>query len=239
MPLHISEFITEVSSGPIMSFWVQLCGRTAPMAAVVVFMAPIPTMLQITQQRSVGDLPLLPYTSMIASAFVWLAYGIMKDEFKIWGANAVGLVLGLCYFLVFIKYSPSRSSTLPGSVLQHMQGASILVLLSLALSMWAGVAMVGNLGMILCVCMYGSPLAALKAVLQTRSAKAIPLPFTLASVFNCFLWSVTGLFEMYDYAIYLPNLLGLSFGLIQLMLKFIYGSGPSEGMLPVKSSLTA
>jgi solute carrier family 50 protein (sugar transporter) len=99
--------------------------------------------------------------------------------------------------------------------------------------------MVGNLGVILCVCMFASPLAALKVVLQTRSAKAIPLPFTLASILNCFLWSVAGLFDMHDYAIYVPNLLGLSFGLAQVGLKLVYGSGSSESMLPTKSILTA
>mmetsp|Transcript_19049 Transcript_19049/g.31603 ORF Transcript_19049/g.31603 Transcript_19049/m.31603 type:complete len:246 (-) Transcript_19049:1287-2024(-) len=244
MPLQVSDLITQVSNSPIMSFWVQLCSQTAPMAAIVVFMAPIPTILRVIRERTVGDLPLLPYSSMISSAFVWIAYGIMKAEMKIWCTNVVGLVFGLSYFLVFIKYCPPQSSTLPGSVLQHMQGTSAFILLCLVLSTWSGVQMVGNLGVILCVCMFASPLAALKVVLQTRSARAIPLPFTLASILNCFLWSVAGLFDMHDYAIYVPNLLGLSFGLAQVALKLIYGSGgghssSSDGMmLPLKSSLT-
>lgn len=225
--------VNLASRSPVMSTLIQVCGQVAPMAAIAVFMAPLPTILQIKRDRSVGDYPLLPYSSMIASTFVWVAYGILKSEAKVWFPNSVGLALGLFYFLNFIKYSPIKSSTLPGSVLQHMQGVSALVTLCLVFSAVAGPPMVGNLGVILCVIMFGSPLSALKVVLQTRSAKAIPLPFTLASVLNCLLWSITGVFDMKDYAIYVPNLLGLSFGLAQVALKLIYGSGPSDGTLPL------
>lgn len=220
-------------SSPIMSSAIELCGQVAPMAAIAVFMAPFPTMLQIRRDRSVGDYPLLPYSTMIASTFVWVAYGILKGESKVWFPNGVGLAFGLVYFLNFIRFCPPKSSTLPGTVLQHMQGTSAMIALCLAISAFAGAPMVGNLGVILCVLMFGSPLAALKVVLQTRSAKAIPLPFTLASVLNCLLWSITGLFDMHDYAIYVPNLLGLSFGLAQVALKLIYGSGSLDDKLPL------
>ena len=223
------QFICKTSSrSPIMSSALELCGLAAPLALIAVFMAPFPTMLQIRRDRSVGDYPLLPYSSMIASTFVWVAYGILKAESKIWFPNSVGLAFGIVYFLNFMQYSPPKSSTLPGTVSQHMLGASAMIVLCLAMSAFAGAPMVGNLGVLLCVFMFGSPLAALKEVLQTRSAKAIPLPFTLASVLNCFLWSVTGLFDMHDYAIYVPNLLGLSFGLAQVALKLIFGTGPSD-----------
>jgi solute carrier family 50 (sugar transporter) len=81
---------------------------------------------------------------------------------------------------------------------------------------------IGTMGVVFCVAMFASPLSALKSVLATKSAKSIPLPFTLAAIVNCFLWSVVGLMDMKDFNIYAPNLLGLLFGLIQLALKLIY-----------------
>ena len=229
--------VNLVSAHPELTFYVQLCGRLAPVAAISVSMAPLPTILQIRRDRSVGDFPLLPYSSMIASAFVWTAYGILKSESTIWFPNGVGLVMGVSYFIAFIEYCPPKSSTLPGSVSRHMQATSALIVLCLLLATVVGSKPVGVMGIIFCVFLFASPLSALKVVLQTRSAKAIPLPFTLASVINCFLWSVTGLFDMYDYAIYLPNLLGLSFGLAQVALKLIYrsGKGPTDqdGSLPL------
>mmetsp|Transcript_24913 Transcript_24913/g.42399 ORF Transcript_24913/g.42399 Transcript_24913/m.42399 type:complete len:226 (-) Transcript_24913:94-771(-) len=206
----------------IAPMWLELCGKGAPMASILVFMAPIPTIRRVSIDRSVGNLPLLPYSSMVSSTFVWVVYGILKSEPKVWSANGVGLVLGTYYFLEFIRFSPKRSSTLPGSVIQHFQGILGFLLLCMGLAYGGGAPWVGYLGVALCVAMFASPLAALKVVLETKSAKAIPLPFTIASVVNCFLWSVIGIFDMDDYNIYVPNLLGLLFGLIQVVLKLIY-----------------
>ena len=209
--------------------WAELCGKAAPIAAIVVFMAPIPTIRKISSKRSVGSLPLLPYSSMVASAFLWLVYGVLKQESIIWSANLVGLALGTYYFIVFIRYSPEKAPTLPGSIMQHVQGcfavAILTVVLTITLPTMQAATIIGHLGVLFGVAMFASPLAALRTVLETQSAKSIPLPFTLASVLNCFLWSVVGLLDMLDFNIYAPNLLGLSFGLVQVALKLQYGNG--------------
>mmetsp|Transcript_13139 Transcript_13139/g.20041 ORF Transcript_13139/g.20041 Transcript_13139/m.20041 type:complete len:234 (+) Transcript_13139:91-792(+) len=208
----------------MMEIFVKLCGKLAPIMCIILYMAPIPTIYLVWKEKKVGDLPLVPYTSMICNTFVWVSYGLMREEPRVWIANGTGLVFGILYFIVFIYNSPAQSQTLPGTVNQHIQGASCLILLCLGIAKFLGPAMVGNLGIFLCVVMFASPLAALKVVLQTKSAKAIPLPFTIASVLNCLFWSISGLFDMNDYAIYAPNLLGLSFSLIQVLLKLVYRS---------------
>lgn len=87
--------------------------------------------------------------------------------------------------------------------------------------------------------MFGSPLAALRTVLQTKSAKSIPLPFTLATVLNCFLWSVFGVMELNDKNVFVPNLLGLGLGLWQVILKIIYGDGTGTAKSEDKMNLIA
>jgi len=218
--------------------WIRFCSDTAPLAAIVVFMAPYPTIQKVQKAKSVGSLPLLPYSSMIANCVLWVAYGLLTNTSKVWFTNSVGLVFGLFYFLKFIKYTPQKSTTLPGTVRQHLQGCSAIIvgiLLWLLIcystvrrkNMWmpyaAGV--IGNTAVVFCLLMFASPLAALKTVLRTRSASSIPLPFTLATILNCFLWSVAGLGEFKDFNIYFPNLLGLAFGLIQVGLKILFDYG--------------
>ena len=213
--------------------WVDICGKLAPAAAVVVFMAPIPTIRQINRVGSVGNMPLLPYSSMIACTFLSIAYGVLKNEPKIWAPNSIGLVLGVCYFLNFIKHVPKASPTLPGSIQQHAQFIAAVVgtTLFLALSplVRTPLTYIGTAGVVFCVAMFASPLSALKVVIQTKSAKSIPLPFSVASVINCFLWSVTGLLDMRDINVWLPNILGLTCSLMQVGLKLIYGDGPGPG----------
>ena len=210
--------------------WVIFCGKLAPISSILVFCAPIPTIRQVSQDRSVGALPLLPYSSMLSSAFLWVMYGFLKSEPKIWSGNGVGLILSIGYFFVFSRHCPKQSPTLPGSVKQHLQGCLLIIgmtsLIALTRPTAQAAQMIGNAGVILCVFMFASPLAALKTVVETKSAKSIPLPFTIAAVINCFLWSVVGMLDMHDFVIYGPNFLGLIFGLIQVALKLVYsGSG--------------
>jgi solute carrier family 50 protein (sugar transporter) len=193
---------------------------------------PFPTIQQVEKDKSVGPLPLLPYSSMIANCFLWLAYGMMKHEYKIWVTNLIGLLLGTYYFLIFIKYAPHKSPTLPGSIQQHTNACLAVVLGTFGfvfLSPFNNPAeVIGNIAVIFCVAMFASPLAALKTVLVTRSAESIPLPFSIATVMNCFLWSILGLFDMHDFNVYFPNLLGLAFGLAQVGLKLTFGDGSGK-----------
>ena len=213
-----------------MTSLVEFATMLAPYATVVVYAAPLPTSFQIRREKTVGSLPLLPYSSMAASAFIWTVYGFLKQEPKLWGCCLVGVALGSYYFVNFITYSPKAAATLPGSVSQHLQGVMFTILATLYVMKWypAPDELIGLGGVLLSIALFASPLSSLKHVIQTKSAKSIPLPFTIASILNCYLWSVAGLYQMHDANLYVPNLLGLSFALTQLLLKLHYGDGGKE-----------
>jgi solute carrier family 50 (sugar transporter) len=215
--------------------WVSFFGGMAPLASIVVFLAPLPTIRKIQRDKSVGTLPLLPYSSMVASTFLWLAYGVLKGEPKIYGSNLFGLACGAYYSWAFLRYSPKASPTLPGSVTQHAQACGWIMLLTCLMASAHGrlpsaVDWIGRAGVVFCVAMFASPLAAIRTVVETRSAASIPAPFTAACVVNCVAWTVWGWFAMHDSNIYVPNGLGLTFGLLQLGLKVHYGSNGGKGM---------
>jgi solute carrier family 50 protein (sugar transporter) len=86
----------------------------------------------------------------------------------------------------------------------------------------------GNMAVLFCIAMFGSPLSSLKTVIKTKSATSIPLPFTIATCLNCVFWSVVGIFQMKDVKVIIPNVLGLSFGVAQVALKLIFGDGRSQ-----------
>jgi solute carrier family 50 (sugar transporter) len=197
----------------------------------VLLAAPLPTIQSLKKDESVGSMPLLPYSSMAANCALWFSYGFLKKEMAIMGPNAFGLVLALYYMKSFVKFSPPQAPTLPGSVRQH----KVCVAAILASALWAAWAkvrpdMVGYAAVGFCIAMFGSPLASLKTVIKTKSAKSIPLPFTVASVANCFLWSVAGSFKLKDPNIIFPNSLGLMFGIVQVVLKLVYSDRRSRSM---------
>jgi solute carrier family 50 (sugar transporter) len=160
----------------------------------------------------------------------------MKQEPKVWSCNAVGIFLAIYYGITFARLVPkskqaslleATTPTLPGTVAQHLHGFLAVVFATTLLAFTKPFAantanLIGNLGVLFCIGMFASPLSVIKVVLQTRSAKSIPLPFTVVSCVNCFLWVVFGLFEKHDVNIYLPNCLGLSFGIVQVILKLLF-----------------
>ena len=145
-----------------------------------------------------------------------------------WTANAVGFFLGCFYFLEFARFAPKRSRTLPGSVVQHFHFcfAVIFGTLILAVVNPSG-AIIGQFADLFYIAMLASPLAALPIVMETKSAKAIQLPYTLAVLANSILWTVVG-FEWHESPIYIPTILGLLLGLVQIGLKIKYGDGPND-----------
>ena len=192
---------------------------------------PIPTIRTVLRTGTVGDLPLLPYTSMVASCFVWIVYGILKREPTIYLTNIVEFTLSVYYFVEFSNYAPATSPTFPGSVYRHIQFVAIICFVSLwvAIFFQENISTVGDLTVILSILTDASPLAAIKAVLESKSSESIPWPFTLAALFNCFLWTVVGLGGMHDVYVTSPAVLGLMFSLLQVAVKVYFGDDPIFG----------
>jgi solute carrier family 50 (sugar transporter) len=215
---------------------VHLCGVLAPLAGVGVALSPMPTILRIQQQpkgayaaAQAQQLPLLPYTMMVVNAVVWFAYGYLQGEVRIWSCNAGGAILGLYYFVSFLQthYRHLHRGGGNGDVRQHIQAivgaVSVAVFFAIVVPTSANPAYyLGRLGMLLSVVMFASPLAVIRVVMETKSARSIPLPFTVACIVNCLLWSVFGLWQVHDPCVYVPNLLGLLLTMTQLGLKLYY-----------------
>jgi solute carrier family 50 protein (sugar transporter) len=216
-----------VGKSDMRSAFIDLCGTIAPYCGVICFLAPLPTIHQISREKTVGNYPLLPYSSMVCNCFVWVEYGILKGQPKVWASNGVGLALGLVYCVIFQKHCSPTATNLPGTFKQHLHVMYAIILSNILLT-HSGVSntseLIGKEGVIICIILFASPLAALKHVIVTRSASSIPLPFTLACFVNCTAWSVLGWYTTNDFNIYFPNLLGLSCAVAQLVLKGLCGN---------------
>ena len=60
--------------------WLDVCKQLAPVTSILCSMAPLLTIREISQTKSVGSLPLLPYSSMTANGFIWTLYGSLVDS---------------------------------------------------------------------------------------------------------------------------------------------------------------
>mmetsp|Transcript_8573 Transcript_8573/g.14880 ORF Transcript_8573/g.14880 Transcript_8573/m.14880 type:complete len:281 (+) Transcript_8573:88-930(+) len=229
-PIFAPRKISDISTAPVKPEqppkWLEICGQLAPATSILCSLAPLPTILEASRAKSVGSLPLLPYSSMAANGLVWALYGWLTDSDPVKYANIMGTLLGAYYFREFKKYSPAGSSNLPGTINQHLIVVAWVVFVNgFVLSNFPkhrAAEIVGKEGVLMYIILFASPLAAVKNVIATKSAESIPLPFTIASTINCSLWSLAGYFLMRDFNIYFPSMMGLLCALAQLFLKGVY-----------------
>jgi len=211
---------------------VEICAKLAPLSSILLCLAPLPTIQTVQNRKSVGSLPLLPYTCLFANAMLWGTYGLLTHERTVVVPNVIGLILALYYVTIFIQYAPRHNtaspSTLPGSVQQHVAVLTTIAVATATAAHFRLVSTIGRAAVVLCIAMFASPLIAVKTVLETKSAASIPLPFTICSLLNTSTWLVTGVYKLKDWNIAMPNVLGLLFGFLQVALKLIYAHGDDE-----------
>ena len=246
-PVPVQEMIGSISKSSLAwSAFVDICSILAPITTILVNLSHMPTVVQIFRNKSVGSLPLLPYTTMVCCCFIFFVYGVLTDLQSVWIPNIAGVALGLIYVTVFIRACDPEAKNLPGTANQHLFGMSALIGINMCLAAIAasgigidneplerhstllaqsGVAIdiIGKEGVIMSIILFASPLAVIQQVIITKSAAAIPLPFTLASLISCTAWFVLGWWRANDFNIYFPNVLGFSCSVAQLVLKVIYG----------------
>lgn len=230
--------------------FVRLCSTLAAPASVLVSAAPLPTIREIQVNKNVGNLPLLPYSCMAANCVLWTTYGALKHTPSIWIPNGVGVLLALFYIHSFLEnaMTPDNNDStmpLPEEFKWHIGGVAAVVATAACAfqcqSFFSATAIadhVGHAAVLFCMALFASPLAALKTVMETKSADSIPLPFTIASLLCCFLWAVTGVLELHDMNVILPNTIGFMFGLAQVALKLQF-SGNNTPELPSNNLLSS
>jgi len=197
------------------------------LAAQYFFLSPLTTMSQIRADGTVGSRPLLPYSAMFVNGSTWVAYGLLAGHPAIWLANVPGALLGAAYFATYVRYCPPGATHLPGTVTTHYLGAvaflCAVAAASLGLPEDQAATVVGLMGNVIVLVMFGGPLSAMKQVIKTQSTAALALPVAIATVVNCSLWTTYGALVTGDPYIWFPNSVGALFGIAQLALFARYG----------------
>jgi hypothetical protein len=122
---------------------------------------------------------------------------------------------------------------LPSTPRAHLTMVSAILslgLLSYLLNLRSILAILCNLA---CLTMFLSPLSKLAQILRAGYAPpgSIPIPFTLCQALNCFFWSVHGICQLRDIAVWAPNVFGLGAAMVQVGVIFFYGGKRRERCL--------
>jgi solute carrier family 50 (sugar transporter) len=91
----------------------------APLCSVALTVAGVSTLLRIRRQRSVGQLSIVPFLSLLLNCTTWTLYGLLQHDLTILAPNLLGAFLGLLYSVQYVIYAG-----LPSPATSHLASSS-------------------------------------------------------------------------------------------------------------------
>ncbi|KAH6794713.1 bidirectional sugar transporter SWEET12-like protein [Perilla frutescens var. hirtella] len=191
----------------------------------MVFLAPIPTFYQIYKKRSTEGFQSIPYVVGLFSAMMWIYYAFLKpDTTLLITINSVGCFIQsayLCFYLVFANKN-TRFQTVKLLLLLNVVGFGLIMFVTQFFANDSNRAnIVGWICLVFSLCVFVAPLCVVRQVVRTRSVEYMPFLLSFFLTLSAVMWFFYGLLRK-DYNIAIPNVLGFSFGVLQMVLYLVY-----------------
>jgi len=204
-----------------------IIGIIGNIISVLVFVSPIPTFWRIVRTRSTEEFEPAPYVLTLLNSLLWFYYGITKpDGLLIATVNGFGAVMETIYVALFLVYAADHAT--------RVKAAKLVITLDIgffgfifATTTFA----IGGLDMkiliigLICAClnvfMYGSPLAAVRTVISSKSVEYMPFFLSFFLFLNGGVWATYALLDR-DVFLGIPNGIGFFLGGIQLIIYATY-----------------
>ncbi|XP_020232894.1 bidirectional sugar transporter SWEET12 [Cajanus cajan] len=201
-------------------------GILGNIASFVCFLAPLPTFYRVCKKKSTEGFQSVPYVAALFSAMLWIFYAYVKTgETLLITINAFGCVIETIYLAIFITYCPkkARISTLRMIVLLNFGGFCTIVILThlLAKGTAGRVKFLGWICVVFATSVFAAPLSIIRVVIRTKSVEFLPFPLSLLLLISAIMWLLYGI-SLKDIYVTLPNVVGLTFGVIQIGLYAMY-----------------
>ncbi|KAG2442223.1 hypothetical protein HYH02_009707 [Chlamydomonas schloesseri] len=196
--------------------------------ACAMLVSPFPAVLRLRAAGKLGDTNPLPYPMTVVNAAGWVAYGFTIANAYVIPANAVGFLAGV--FFTFTAYGCAPKQVQDRIAAIMVAASAHIIMLGLigcfALSREAAARMWGTSAVVILMIYYFVPLSTMVHIVRTRNAASIYPPLAATAIANGLMWSVYG-FAVMDINLWLPNVFGSIIGVVQLLLRLMYGAKPT------------
>ncbi|KAE9603257.1 hypothetical protein Lal_00008307 [Lupinus albus] len=197
----------------------------------LVYLTPMPTFIRIYKKKSTESFQSLPYLVALFSSMLWLYYAYLKtDAILLVTINSIGCAIEIIYITMYIVYAPksSRSLTIKLFMAMNVGTFTLVPLISyFALpSSSLRVKVVGWICVSVSVSVFAAPLSIVAHVIRTKSVEFMPFWLSFFLTLSAIMWFAYGAF-LKDICIAIPNVLGFTLGLLQMLLYVIYKKGPT------------
>lgn len=204
---------------------VLIFGLLGNIASFIVFLAPVPTFYRVYKKKSTEGFQSVPYVVALFSAMMWLYYATLKsDLILLVTINSVGCVIEIIYIVLYIAYAPKQARIFTLRLLLLLNFGGFCLILLLAHFLAKGSLRATVLGWVctsFAVSVFAAPLSIIRVVIRTKSVEFMPFPLSLFLTLSAIMWLFYGLM-LKDLCVAIPNVLGLIFGVLQMVLYMIY-----------------
>ncbi|CAN6372063.1 unnamed protein product [Urochloa humidicola] len=200
-------------------------GLLGNIISFMTYLAPLPTFYRIVKSKSTEGFQSVPYVVALFSAMLWIYYALLKsNEFLLITVNAAGCVIETIYIVIYLTYAPKKAKLFTAMILLILNVGVFGLILLLTMLLSAGEKRVVLLGWVcvgFAVSVFVAPLSIIRKVVVTRSVEFMPFFLSLSLTVNAVVWFLYGLL-IKDKYVALPNVIGFTFGVIQMGLYAFY-----------------
>ncbi len=191
--------------------WCGTCFR------IIFYMAPAqPFSRLVKKEITINDVPYLLVIFSYLNCISWIAYGIIKGQYKPVVCNTVGAILSLVFIIVFCAYYNNLNVK---KTLFH-----ILIILNFSIEFFwifyfiiKNIISLGYISMILNIFMYFGTLEKIDRVITTHNYHLIPILSATLMFINAVCWTVYGL-SYKDLNIIIANISGIILEVIGIII---------------------
>ncbi|WCJ36312.1 Bidirectional sugar transporter SWEET10 [Euphorbia peplus] len=211
MALHISLVFIFGLLGNITSFLVCL--------------APLTTFYQICKKKTSEGFQSIPYIIALLSAMLWLFYALFAEDCTLLiTINSFTFFMETIFISIYLFYATKkdRMFTLKLFFLCNVLGFGATCAIAMFITHGANrVKFLGWICLIFALSVFVAPLAIVRKVIKTKSVEYMPFGLSLFLTISAIFWFLYGYLK-HDYYVAIPNILGFLFGVVQMLLFFIY-----------------
>ncbi|XP_074317165.1 bidirectional sugar transporter SWEET12-like [Silene latifolia] len=217
--------------------WVNIFGFLGNAISFAVFLSPIPTFYRIYKKKTTEEFQSIPYVVAFFSAMLWLFYAYIKtDVIFLVTINSFGVFIETIYLTLFLTYAhkQTRINTMKMLFLFNVFGFGVIVFFTMVIAKTtaARLTILGWICLVFSLSVFVAPLGVMRKVIRTRSVKYMPFFLSFFLTISAVVWFFYGLCKR-DAYVAIPNILGFSFGILQMILYAIYRNAKPIEELPI------
>ncbi|XP_020586228.1 bidirectional sugar transporter SWEET14-like [Phalaenopsis equestris] len=206
----------------------------------MVFLAPVPTFYRVYKNKNTEGFHSVPYVIALFSSMLWIYYALVKtNSVLLITINSFGLLIETIYISIYLAYAPMEAKKFTARILVLLNFTTFGMILVFTLLFFHGhkrLIVLGFICDIFSVSVFVAPLSIMRLVIRTKSVEYMPFNLSFFLTISAAVWLGYGALTKDKY-VALPNILGLLFGIVQMVLYCIYKDAKPNLVDPTKKGM--